>query len=78
MAESVGKSHFRKAEMGQSDREYLLARAVRERTLALEASVDVARDIHLILAHEYETRASVRGLSAPNDNDVLGVRLVTQ
>jgi hypothetical protein len=64
--------------MGQSDRDYLLARAERERSLALEASVDIARSIHLELAHEYETRAKIRGLFAPYDKDVLGSRPVAE
>ena len=58
--------------MGQSDRDYLLARAERERGLATAASVDIARNIHLQLAHEYEVRASVSAVAPRDDNDVLG------
>jgi hypothetical protein len=61
--------HLWGAEMGQSDRDHLLARAERERDLALEASTKLVRDIHLQLAQEYDLRANIqRAPRAENDS----------
>lgn len=43
--------------MSERDREYLLARAAQERTLAEQASDEFVREIHLKLATEYAKRA---------------------
>jgi hypothetical protein len=59
--------------MSQSDREYLLARAARERALAEQAPTDVVRAVHQKLAHEYEVRANIQAVAARADNDVLGL-----
>ena len=59
--------------MGQLDQEYLLARAEQERARASESSDEIARAIHLKLAHEYSMRAHGLGTPASADSDVLGL-----
>ena len=59
--------------MSQSDREYLLARAARERAIAAQASDQIVRNVHERLAHEYEVRANVDEVAARADNDVIGM-----
>jgi hypothetical protein len=59
--------------MSQSDQEYLLARAEQERARASEAPDEIARAIHLKLAHEYAIRAHVGDVSSRADNDVIGL-----
>ena len=58
--------------MGQSDQDYLLARAEQERELASRSADEIVRAIHLKLAHEYATRAHGNDLLSRDDNDVLG------
>jgi hypothetical protein len=62
-----------KAAMSQSEQDYLLARAEKERALAAEASDELVRGIHLDLAHAYEVRANVREVATRADNDALGL-----
>jgi hypothetical protein len=57
--------------MDSSDRDYLIGRAERERRLAAEAASEVARDVHLRLAHEYDVRANVSRVAARADNDLI-------
>jgi hypothetical protein len=59
--------------MSHADREYLLARAQQERTLAEQASSEVAREVHLRLARKYEVRANIEHVRVRAENDVLGV-----
>jgi hypothetical protein len=59
--------------MSQSDKEYLLARALRERALAAEASNEVVQEVHLKLAREYEVRANIQTVSSGADTDVIGL-----
>jgi hypothetical protein len=61
--------------MSQSDQEYLLARAEQERALASETEDEIARAIHLKLAHEYSMRAHDGGVAAGADKEVLGLAL---
>jgi hypothetical protein len=58
--------------MGQSDQEYLLARAEQERERATKSSDEIVRAIHLKLAHEYAVRAHNSDILARNDDDVVG------
>ena len=58
--------------MGQSDQEYLLARAEQERERATSSSDEIVRAIHLKLAHEYAMRAHGNDILARSDDDVLG------
>jgi hypothetical protein len=58
--------------MGQSDLDYLLARAEQERELASRSADEIVRAIHLKMAHEYAMRAHGNDLLSRNDNDVLG------
>lgn len=57
--------------MGQTDKDYLLARAEQEREMASRSADEIVRAIHLKLAHEYATRAHGNDLSR-SDDDVLG------
>lgn len=59
--------------MSTEDRDYLLARAAKERAMAEEAPAGQVREIHLRLAHEYEVRANVRDVASRADNDALGL-----
>ncbi|WP_426266483.1 hypothetical protein [Sphingomonas sp. LHG3443-2] len=58
--------------MGQTDQEYLLARAEQERELASRSADELVRAIHLKLAHEYAMRAHGNDLLSRRDDDVLG------
>lgn len=58
--------------MGQSDQEYLLARAEQERMQASRSADEMVRAIHLQLAHEYSARAYGSGTPPVADSDVLG------
>ena len=58
--------------MAQSDQDYLLARAEQERARASESTDEIARAIHLKLAHEYAQRAHGLNEAAPSRDDVLG------
>jgi hypothetical protein len=58
--------------MGQSDQDYLLARAEQEREQASRSSNEIVRAVHLKLAHEYAMRAHHDDIHWGSDNDVLG------
>jgi hypothetical protein len=58
--------------MSQSDQKYLLRRAAQERVLALEASDEIAQQIHRRLAREYEARVRLGSVGDRNDDDMLG------
>ena len=61
--------------MGQSDQEYLLARAEQERALASETSDKIVRALHLKRAYEYHLRAHGSLVAGGADIEVLGLAL---
>jgi hypothetical protein len=58
--------------MGQSDQEYLLARAEQEREIACRSSDEIVRAIHLKLAFEYSMRAQGSGTWPIGDSEIIG------